>query len=86
MAWFKTQKECEEQDALKMQYQYWDEWTGARFARRENSYMDKEYFDKHHRLYSNGSLSRIAHKEFCKNVKIGEVIRSNPVTGNWEPI
>ena len=29
----------------KMQYQYWDEWTGGRYDRVENPYMNREYFD-----------------------------------------
>lgn len=81
---FRSQESLQAEDALKMHYQYWDEWTGSRYERVENPYLDKDYFVKHHKMLP--TLAKHLHKEFVKTVQMGKVLRSNPVTGFWEPL
>lgn len=80
LSMFASKEELRAIDTLKMQYQYWDEWTGGRFARRENPFLDHKYYERYE------SDNKIAYKHFIKNVKFGQVIRSNPVTGYWDPL
>lgn len=83
LSMFAKVSELHEIERQKMQYQYWDEWTGGRFHRVENPYMDPSYFNKHHR--TNPVIGNITHKDFLSQVKMGAILRSNPVTGYWEP-
>lgn len=83
LPFFVNNHQCREIDSLKLQYQYWDGWTGGRFDREENPYINEDYFDKNHRKHPN--LANVEYKNFIKHVKMGCVIRSNPVTGYWHP-
>lgn len=83
LPFFVTNQQCREIDSLKMQYQYWDGWTGGRFAREENPYINEEYFNKNHR--SHPTIANVEYKDFIKHVKMGCVLRSDPVTGYWHP-
>ena len=76
--------QCREIESQKMKYQYWDEWTGGRYDRVENPYMNRSYFEEHHRM--NDVVANVAYREFMDNIKYDEVIRSNAVTGYWEPV
>lgn len=80
---FLTNAQCREIESQKLQYQYWDCWTGGRFAREENPYINKDYYERNHR--SSMVLSTTRYEDFIKHVKMGCVLRSNPVTGYWEP-
>lgn len=35
-SWFETAKQLEKVDTFKEQFQFWDEWSGSQFVRREN--------------------------------------------------
>jgi len=83
LPFFISKQQCMEIDRLKLQYQYWDCWTGGRFAREENPYINENYFNKNHKKHSN--LVNVEYKHFIKHVKMNSVIRSNPVTGHWHP-
>jgi hypothetical protein len=71
-------------ESLKLQCQYWDCWTGGRFAREENPYINKEYFVNNHRKHPN--LTNTVYADFIRHVKMGCVLRSDPVTGYWQPL
>ena len=83
-SFFMTKQQCREIDRLKMQYQYWDGWTGGRFAREENPYINEAYFNKNHSKHPN--LANVEYKNFIKHVKMGCILRSDPVTGDWHPL
>jgi hypothetical protein len=71
------EKNCESKkiEQYKAKFDYWDEWTGSRYERRDNPYkkMTKSELEK----------LEIYH---IKEIKPYSVCRSNPVTGNWEEI
>ena len=35
-SWFENSKQMQDVDTFKEQFQFWDEWSGSRFVRREN--------------------------------------------------
>ncbi len=82
-SFYLNNQDCWEIESEKLQYQYWDCWTGGRFAREENPYIDKKYYEKNHRKHPN--LTNTKYEEFIKHVRMGQILRSNPVTGYWEP-
>ena len=66
-----------QQDDFRLKFQFWDEWTGARYVRRENpiTHMDNYEFIKS--PWSN-EFRRLKPK-----VEMGSICRSCPVTGDW---
>lgn len=75
LSMFATKEELQAQDSFKMKFEYWDEWTGGRFARRKNPYIDMTKEE----LMRNGVKK-------VPDYEKGSVCRSNPVTGYWESV
>lgn len=84
LPFYRTEEVIEMQSAVKMRYQFWDEWTGSRYERVENPFISKDYFSKHNRVY--GAVADMLHKAFMDSVMLGAVIRNDPVTGKYIPI
>jgi len=73
---FETSSQTKEIENFKMKFHYWDEWTGGRFARRENPYMKMSDTEWHRSM---GLVRR-------PNIEMKTICRSNPVTGYWEAL
>lgn len=61
-------------DRFKMKFQYWDEWTGSRYVRRENPYL----------AISDLTKNRVL--THFPEINIGTICRPNHVTGYWETV
>jgi len=68
---------AEQKELYKASFAYWDEWTGARFARRESPYLHMDENEWAKSVLAKFKQPKITAKSIC---------RSNPVTGGWQPI
>jgi len=77
---FASNKELQDIDIFKSQFAYWDEWTGARYHRRENPWQYMSQFDWQRMLHlpRNGAQKPI--------VVTGAICRSDPSTGYWHAL
>ena len=57
-------------EVFKAKFNYWDEWTGGRFARRENPYIEMPQSEWSRNFSGNKP-----------EIELNSVCRSNPVTG-----
>ena len=67
-------------DRFKETFEYWDEWSGGRFVRRENPVAAMNL-----REYIQSSYSRDDDTKLPTIVP-GTICRSNPVTGYYEAL
>jgi hypothetical protein len=72
---FEKLENCIKAEQYKAKFNYWDEWTGSRYERRENPYMYMRYIE----------LERLGIYHI-NEIKPDSVCRSNPVTGYWEEL